>query len=121
MNPELKKYNFIHREFLNSGLYHSTACVVAKISEIEYGSYPNCEFSISDCSRVITLDMDAYSGADIDNSLYKMDVLIKSAQEMKKALKKLKPYVVAEETKRAKERKEREAKEAKEAKENKND
>jgi len=101
---------FVDRRFLNKSNYHSTSSVVGKISGEDYSSRPYCEFYISDCNRTVSLDMDSYDQKDLENSIFKMEQLIEVASKMKKALKKLKPYVKKVEEKELREKKEKEAK-----------
>src|SRR5690606_38205723 len=88
---------FEDRRFLNKNGYHSIASISATInrdnSKNAYTLY-ECGLSISDCNRIIYLDIDSDDGMDIDNSLYKLTNIIEVCQNMKDFLESKKEEVV---------------------------
>ena len=76
------------RRFLNKGGYHSTASIAITITRKEdqrsplvYSSGIYAEFTLTDCVRSITLDMDTNSEKDLDNSLFKLRQIAESCQK----------------------------------------
>ena len=76
------------RRFLNKNGYHSTASIAITITREEdqrsplvYSSGIYAEFTLTDCVRSITLDMDTNSEKDLDNSLFKLRQIAESCQK----------------------------------------
>lgn len=92
-----KKDLYFKREFLNTGTYHSTAAVSGTLKLNEGSDYNllTADFSISDCSRTISLDIDVYDVESLENSVYKMTQIEETAKGMKEALQKAKPILEA--------------------------
>lgn len=57
------------REFLNQEGFHAGAYVLVNLTDGE-GT-----FCISDCSRIMDLTIDGYSGADRENTIHKLEIL----------------------------------------------
>lgn len=77
------------RRFLNKGGHHSTAaiCSVVNFDEEDIFYSPiEVQFSISDCSRVITLSIDVSTVDELENSLFKLQQLIDVSESTKKCL-----------------------------------
>lgn len=80
------------RGFLNQAGHHSTAAICVSMREFNgYGKSENKVFiggevSISDCTRTISLDMDADDEDSFNNLHFKMDQLIKAASVVKEWL-----------------------------------
>ncbi|GAB3913143.1 hypothetical protein GCM10011575_21130 [Microlunatus endophyticus] len=72
---------FYRRRFLNRRGFHAGAYVLADCrvltERVRDGNrrYVDAELTIADCSRVVSLDLSAYSEADARNSLYKARLL----------------------------------------------
>jgi hypothetical protein len=86
------------RRFLNKPHHHSTALVLAEITETERKPSPvdeskgkpntyylSCDFTISDCSRSINLSFDAENESAIRNSLSKIKNLKKVIEDFEQA------------------------------------
>lgn len=80
------------RRFLNKNGYHSVAAICCTISKGNGGFYfIDVEFNISDCNRVITLDLNTNSEADLDNNIFKMQQLIDACTNVRDCLESLRP------------------------------
>lgn len=92
---------FARKEFLNLPGLNSTAAIVTHIVECRggYSRYPECLLSISDCSRVIDLDIDLSDDYERENAIHKVDTLIDVLSDFKKALKRQSKKVEKEEKK----------------------
>lgn len=72
---------FYRRRFLNRRGFHAGAYVLAECRVLsERGKdgnrrYVDADLTIADCSRVVSLDLSAYSKADARNSLHKARLL----------------------------------------------
>lgn len=88
-----KEHDFIERRFLNQGRFHSTAAIVSKIEKNEFNHYPYIDFNISDCSKVINLDLDIDTPEGLENSLFKLKQIKEVAENTAKQLEKIKPYL----------------------------
>ena len=77
--------NYYKRGFLNKdeGLAAFVANVNFEASQCQHSYYINAGFTISDCSRQITLDFDVsdYDAGDYDKAMYKLNTLINELQE----------------------------------------
>lgn len=71
---------FYAREFLNEPGWNSVAAVFAKVEP--NGLYP--ALMLSDCGRQVSFDVCLSSG-DVDNSLHKLDVMVGTLTEFRKA------------------------------------
>jgi hypothetical protein len=76
------------RRFLNKGGYHSTASIAITITKEEdkkssfiHDSGICSEFTLTDCIRGITLDIDTNSEKDLDNSLFKLEQIAEACQK----------------------------------------
>jgi hypothetical protein len=87
------------REFLNNSIDNGIAAIktVVKLYHMdednesgEIEPYIDATFVLSDCTRQISLDFDVWSCKDteqnIDNILYKLDILSSHVNELKKAI-----------------------------------
>lgn len=90
-----KKDLYSKREFLNKGVYHSTAAVCATLEHETDDMYNPLysHFSISNCDRAVNLDVDTSSLEDLENSVHKMTQIEETARGMKEALIKAKPIL----------------------------
>lgn len=87
---------YYKREFLNKEGHGSHAHILAHI-ELYDKYYLSGEFSISDCSRIATLEF-SYNGQaeSLENSMYKLDLLIDTLKEFRKEFKKAAKSIVEE-------------------------
>lgn len=87
MNPNESR--FYIREFLNKPGHHSTGHILAYVEKTDVNrKYSgSVGFTLADCSRQIDLAFDLDNADDRENSLYKLDLLIKSLQQFRKAFK----------------------------------
>ena len=91
--------DYIDRRFLNKGSYHTLAAICAKceIDEEELKRDTrwgiNAELSISDCNRVIDLDMNTHTDKDFNNSLYKLRQIEKTVKFFREYLEELREEV----------------------------
>ena len=77
------RYSF--RDWLNQPDYSGNAYIDAAVySRDRYAGHG--ALSIADCSRAITLEFNLDDERDRANSLYKIDLLLKTLKEFKKAL-----------------------------------
>lgn len=87
---------FEDRRFLNRNGYHSIASISAIVNKDTnkkaYSLY-NCSLTISDCNRIIYLDIDSDDVMDINNSIYKLTNIIEVCQGMKDFLESKKEEV----------------------------
>lgn len=93
-----------HRSFLNKpGLVSLTSCISYTVQLSSYNedlikenlcNNCNIDFAISDCRRNINLEFDVYKEETYENSLYKLDTIIKACQLMKKDLSKARKELV---------------------------
>lgn len=81
------EHRFYRREFLNQPGHHTTGHILAYIEKTEPTKHwsGSIEFTLADCSRQISLSFDIDDEADRANSLHKLDLLIDSLQQFKKA------------------------------------
>lgn len=78
------------RRFLNHKGHHSTAFILSHVMlENAKSEHPwlEAELKIGDCDRQITLSIDACRSDELQNTLHKLDVLIDTLKETKKAIK----------------------------------
>jgi len=80
-------YRFYRREFLNNPGHHSTGHILAYVEEttVEKNWSGDINFTLADCNRQINLSFDIDDAEERANSLYKMDLIIKSLQEFREA------------------------------------
>jgi hypothetical protein len=89
----MKKKKFYRRQFLNKPRHHSTALVLAEITEntTDYGdSKParywfDADITLSDCNRQINLDFNAHDEHSLRNSLSKLKNLQKVITQFQQA------------------------------------
>lgn len=92
---------FARREFLNFPGWHTTASIVADLTEsfldepneVGWKNWVSATFHIADCDRKIKLDLDLVTDEDFENTLYKMDMIIAVTKDMRAALKKHRKYI----------------------------
>jgi len=86
---EETRYRFYVREFLNKPGHHSTGHILSYVTRTapEDKWSGDVSFTLADCSRQIDLSFDLNSKACRENSLYKLDMLIRSLQQFRKAFK----------------------------------
>lgn len=94
---EHKKRIGQNRAFLNKPYMTSlSSCISYKITARSHNEaikkeglydYASIEFSISDCSRNISLDFDISNKEEMRNSLFKLDTIINNCMAMKEHLK----------------------------------
>lgn len=89
-NHKSKVYGL--KRLLNGPGFHSTACVSSNITleTYKHSGHVSCwgDMSISDCNRVVTLDLGFSTKKEFENSLYKLDTLISACKEAKDNLEK---------------------------------
>lgn len=89
---------FSERRFLNKGIYHSLSAVSATYGLEEDDSFRwspfKAEFSISDCNRSITLDIDHDDMEELTNSIYKLQQIEDVVKGLKEALIENKPALL---------------------------
>ena len=76
---------------LNQPGFHSIAAFAYEFSHYEWKTtnrYESGSFYISDCDNRISLDLDVDSEESLNNSIHKLDTLIKGLQAAKRDLKK---------------------------------
>lgn len=77
---------------LNKPGFHSVAAIAYRVSISKgYGSkkwWTSGSLQISDCTRVIELDLDSTTAPQLDNSLHKLDTIIEMCEQAKKDLQK---------------------------------
>jgi len=78
-------YRYYVREFLNTPGFHSTGHILAYVERTQ--NRVDVNFTLADCSRQIDLCFDLDSPEGRSNSIYKLDLLIKSLQQFRKAFK----------------------------------
>lgn len=85
--PEKRLY--YKREFLNREGHNGLAAILADVGDPGKQNYFDATLTISDCSRNISLEFwyDEEDGS-VDNSLEKIDIIIKTLREFKSAYKK---------------------------------
>jgi len=80
---------YYRREFINLPGFHSTAYVYAEVERStrsdEYAA--TCTLALSDCSRKISISIDLDSPGERQNSLHKLDVLIETLIEFRRAVR----------------------------------
>lgn len=75
------KYRYYTREFLNSKHHGSSAHMILAVEDTtdkEETKWSDIEFTIADCSRIVSLEFDISSKEARQNSLYKL-VRLKTA------------------------------------------
>lgn len=77
------------RYLLNLPGHHSTAAIVAEVVYELDGKWSSCDAQIvlSDCSRVLSLEFCPTDLGEHENDLHKIDTLISTLQEFRRALK----------------------------------
>lgn len=65
---------------LNKPGHHSVAACAGSV-EVGAGTHVYSTFSISDCSRVITLDLEIKNDKDYANSVFKIETLIEQLED----------------------------------------
>jgi hypothetical protein len=73
---------YYKREFLNLPGWHEGAYIIAEVSEYRNGA----SVQITDCSRVIRLDLEASSHASKRNTMRKLRILIETLTEVQDEL-----------------------------------
>lgn len=89
-SESLKGFRYYRRSFLNRPGHHATAFIYATVpctkpDDDEDTCYPT--LTIADCSRSISLSIDCESEDAMNNSLYKLDMLITSLTEFREAVR----------------------------------
>ena len=99
----MRRNIFNSRRFLNQGPYHSIAAVVASlyVDEDPDWNYIVADFTISNCDRSISLEVDTNDLHDLANSIWKMEQIEEVAKGLKLALITAKEEVKIIEEKRA--------------------
>ncbi len=75
------------RRFLNYPGFHGGAYIVAYVEDTSgrvastYPPQPRLILEIADCSNRINLEFDVHSDEHLENSLHKLDALIKTLEE----------------------------------------
>lgn len=68
------------REFLNKESWHSSGNILFEVPKLDArkkDSYPDeATITITDCSRSISLDLGWYDEEELENSLYKLNLLV---------------------------------------------
>ena len=100
------------RRFLNKNGYHSTASIAITITKEEdqrspfvHSSGIYAEFTFTDCVRGITLDIDANSEKDLNNSIFKLRQIAESCQKAVAVLEEQRGFI-KEHDKKVKEKEE---------------
>jgi len=100
----MEEKRYYRREFLNLPGFHSTAFIYAEVEKTnghdEYAA--DCELALSDCSRKITISIDLGSDAERNNSIHKLDTLINTLTDFRRAVKRECVAQVKREQKRSK-------------------
>lgn len=93
------KTSFVERRFLNQGAYHSLAAVSCTF-DIDQETFDNgtwgafeTSFAVSDCNRIINLDLDMSDKKDYENTLFKVKQIEEVCTNFRKHLEKIKPLV----------------------------
>lgn len=89
-----KEINVCLREFLNTGMYHSTGAIVFKLEKSSFSEEHWGSLHLSDCGKIVELTLDSETPEDIDNSIYKLEVIAKICQQGVDHLKDLKTNLV---------------------------
>jgi len=82
---------FYERKFLNKKGYHSNAFIFAEIlkntasEKKKKNVWRDTQLKISDCDRIVNLSMDISNLKLAANSIHKLDVLIDTLQQFKRA------------------------------------
>lgn len=86
-SESLRGYRYYRRSFINRPGFHATAFVFATVSRTgaDDSQAPHFELVIADCSRSISLSIDAYGEECRANTLYKLDTLITTLTEFRAA------------------------------------
>ncbi len=83
---------FYRREFLNKETWHSHAHIIAAVPKVDGRKseqwVDSPSLSLADCSRLIDLDFGWYDEKELDNSLYKLDLLYKIITQFRSEFKK---------------------------------
>jgi hypothetical protein len=86
------------RSLLNLPGHHTTAAIVAEIDNTEdeplfpkpnedgYGMQPNITCRITDCDDAVNIDFDVKTANQLENSLYKVDVMVESLMALREGL-----------------------------------
>lgn len=107
----MEKQLFSDRSFINKKGYHSNAAIVATIERHDFGDngfYGT--YKLSDCNRTVEISIDLDNLDEYENTLYKLDKILKITENFKKAVIGLKPEIKEIERKRKIKEKERLAK-----------
>ncbi len=75
---------FYRRRFLNRPRRHLGAHVIAEVYAEKTGVTANLH--IADCSRCVTIDLDAYDRGEATNALHKIAVLREVIDDLERAL-----------------------------------
>lgn len=99
----VKRWTSTHKNsgvaVLNRNGHHSVACVSWKVkASIDIRTndtsdaidYTNnsiyASLTLSDCNKAVHLDFDCYKNSDVNNSIYKIDTLIRELENFRKSL-----------------------------------
>lgn len=64
-------------KLLNRPGFHSTAAIACQVEITNWHKHVMAEVHVSDCDRKISLDFDDSTRSDYNNSLHKIDTMIK--------------------------------------------
>ena len=114
----MDKRLFTGRAFLNKEGYHSNASLVATITDSEYGVGFYSTYKLTDCNRSVELSIDLDDLDEYDNTIEKLDHILKITQDFKDKIISLKPALIEQiEEEKRKEEERKAKKKAEEAKE----
>lgn len=76
---------------LNLPGHHSTAAIVAEITDTGSGrrpgnGYPGIVLQISDCARAVSIDLNIHGETPFENSLYKVDTMIEHLRALRRGM-----------------------------------
>lgn len=80
-----KPREFTFRKFLNKKGHNALAGLFIETESIT-SSYPTIEVEISDCRKTISLDFSCYKLENVENAIYKCDVILEGFTKLRKTL-----------------------------------
>lgn len=107
---EKEKTHFYVRQFLNQEGYHSSAFILAQVTTGGSEWSSDATLIVADCNRQIQLDMSLHGDDGRKNTLYKLDLLVETLQQFRKAVKKEAKIVARREAVRERKRQREDAK-----------
>ena len=85
---------FSDRSFINKKGYHSNAAIIATIERHDFGDNGfYATYKLSDCNRTVEISIDLDTIEEYENTIYKLNKLLKVTENFKNKIISLRPEI----------------------------